>query len=119
MNLARERGGDSIGCISTDGMFSSSADRLALTRTALLRRPHPDRQQPLQVYEMVYTVYIHTLVCVFGIEGSNFTAHIVRAACCLCCTVQYLLYNPFTSHSDCAFLNSPLIRPWVNCIGTI
>lgn len=49
VNLARERGADSIGCISTDGMFSSSADRLALVRTALLRRPHTDRQQPLQV----------------------------------------------------------------------
>ena len=55
VNLARERGGDSIGCISTDGMFSSSADRLALTRTALLRRPHPDRQQALQVYYYAYT----------------------------------------------------------------
>eukprot|EP01032_Pedospumella_encystans_P014255 gene14255-16387_t len=54
VNLARERGGDSIGCISTDGMFSSSTDRLALTRTALLRRPHPDRQQPLQALAQLH-----------------------------------------------------------------
>ena len=49
MRLARELGADSLGCVNTDGMFCSSEERLALTRTALLRRGSNERHNTLQV----------------------------------------------------------------------
>jgi len=49
VRLARELGADSLGCVNTDGMFCSSEERLALTRTILLRRGNNDRHNTLNV----------------------------------------------------------------------
>jgi pyruvate,orthophosphate dikinase len=48
VKAAREVGADAIGCISTDGMFCSTEDRLNLTRSILVHRPHAEKIIPLR-----------------------------------------------------------------------
>jgi hypothetical protein len=48
VGAARGAGADAIGCVSTDDMFSSSANRLNLTRTILIHRTHAEKVTPLQ-----------------------------------------------------------------------